>query len=922
MLTVRFGEKKDIETLRKLRKTIFKDELNVQEDGYQDVFSDFYSKNIIIEKNGDITGAVRLAFYRDTQKFYISYLMLDSSYRKYAYGGLLMGAILYLMKINNIKVVYADAIPHLLELYLKFGCTQIGEKYYKYGFTCPWIPVKYVFGTNHEFEKELIGKVKPFLALEQGKWEYQPKIALCATMTEYEECVSYLTRNRCIHEIIPHYCSDPTIIPGGKLNKFILPENQLHWHELAQNIEGATPMTDEEYDFDYYNRNFSGKNIIITRTGSKVVNFAQCYSMLTGKTVIYIDDWSSLPPLTERSSVLAFLEEGECTYDLYQQLRSQIGDIKWGIISGTSLETVSWMVIKNYLYFIQPAEEDDVLLSPLEKRTEDNVGNGYLILDKRNYDGPSVKEKMLKGNIRVLSTCMHGRGDIMYDAKHFFCGKSSQVRQSENNQEIIPHCQSEKGCYKDGVPTFAQDVDASLIAANTCFAYSNIFPKEYTVGWSFLKSNASHVISTERAKDGIYAESIFFLCTLRQGVEIGEAVAHLNKCIGNSFVEKECYLLFGDPSLRITSQQNVKQEFTCEHEPDRIKFSITPPPDSCMFYIDIDADIIGDINKKLYFYTGDNTRVNYFSFIAQGKLRVFIFKLDGLPAEMDLYLHTTNSVSDCFKWIRFYLDSWRSNQSFRLSYPGEKGHSKAVSNNLLKLAKLNFQGEHAFFNNTRLIHETGQLMKRVLKADQSFCRHLLDVIVNKSWIITDSYLEFFTVKENLKLERCYICGEITHTRLVKHRVLEEFSRRHYNCVNCGAIGDIPEGFILPKIKGEDVMYLSNKNKLTIEFTNPYPITISGYLGIRIYQSKDYQVSYSPGEVKMEIPPNSTKEYQFTVTLGTNIPRHLLFFKSIAVVGGAILHSQKNFYIKVKSPIEPAELSHTWHLNVSDSYNEK
>jgi len=866
-------------------------------------------------------GGVRLAFFRETQKFYISYLMLKPAYRKQLYGTFLMGSIFYLMQLNNIKIIYADALPGLLELYLKFGCEKIGEKYFKYGFDCPWTPVRYILGTNPQFEELLISKVKRFLNPDEGMWNFRPKIALCSNMTQYETCLNDLIQTRCFHEILPHYCQDAGIIPKSKLSNLVHAEDILYRHDLKDSL--STPGEDKKIDhslhFEYFNQNFSGKNIIVARQNSPIVSLAKCYAMLTGKKLFLVEDWKNLPGLTERNSVLLFPEDNECTYDWYEQMRTRLKDMKWGIISGASLEVVSWMVIKNILYYIEPVTGIDVFLSPLEKRREtlNHTNNQqYIIFDKNNYDEKSIKEKLLSENIRILSVFTHGRGDVIYDSKLYFCGKNPAAELKESSSGIIPtpiipccDVQNNNDCYKQGEQVFACDVSAKLLFANTCFAFANIFPRKYTVGWSFLQSFASHVITTEKAKDGISVENIFFLCLLKHGFDIGESVIFLNRCITHCYIEKESYFIFGDPSLRLFPQASGKQTFSYSQESSRIKFLINPSQPVSLFYVDIDLDIIGDVNKELYFYTTKNIEANYFYYIneKENNLRLFVFKLDGLPQEIELYFQTDNSINYCFKWGQFYLNNWRANRFFKLSYSGEKGLTNSVANDATNLAKLHFIGQHSLFDNEKLIRKSNELFKKTLQSDQMYTEHLLDLIINKSWIITDSYQELFTVKENLELERCYICGEILHIRGARHRVLEEFIRYHYNCVNCGAIGDIPEGFVLPKIIGDHVFVPGNENKQIIELTNPFPLELKGYLGIRVYQSTDYNISYSPEIIEIKIPPSGVRQFEFKFSLGGNVPRHLLFFKSIAVIGGAILYSQKNIYITdqpLTSPSQP------------------
>ena len=133
----------ELEAIVDLRKRVFVDELKIQDKNYQDVFNDYFCKNLMVIEKHQLVGAMRVAFDRHTQRFYASYFVTASFKRNRTTGVLLVGGMLRIMEENGIQTLYADSRPEILKEYLNFGCQIIGEPYRKYGFSCEWIPIRY-----------------------------------------------------------------------------------------------------------------------------------------------------------------------------------------------------------------------------------------------------------------------------------------------------------------------------------------------------------------------------------------------------------------------------------------------------------------------------------------------------------------------------------------------------------------------------------------------------------------------------------------------------------------------------------------------------------------------------------------------------------------------------------------------------------
>jgi len=98
MIMLSLASPSELDELRLFRSRVYGAELGIQENTYQDVFNDHLSKNIVLRDSGRLIGTVRLAFSRETQDFYISYLTVESDKRKQSHLGLLLGAFFLLMK--------------------------------------------------------------------------------------------------------------------------------------------------------------------------------------------------------------------------------------------------------------------------------------------------------------------------------------------------------------------------------------------------------------------------------------------------------------------------------------------------------------------------------------------------------------------------------------------------------------------------------------------------------------------------------------------------------------------------------------------------------------------------------------------------------------------------------------------------------
>jgi predicted GNAT family N-acyltransferase len=174
MIKLRLAGPSDFASLRALREVVFRHELRIQEDDYEDVFDDHACKNFLLERDGRLVGAVRLAFSNDLQQHFISYLVLLPGSRRRWLLLPLVGAVILTMRCNGIAHVQLHASDENVDIYRGLGCSVEGPRFQKRGFQCLWTPMVYRLGT-HDGEQSVVQRVLPYFPdLSALDWEIAP----------------------------------------------------------------------------------------------------------------------------------------------------------------------------------------------------------------------------------------------------------------------------------------------------------------------------------------------------------------------------------------------------------------------------------------------------------------------------------------------------------------------------------------------------------------------------------------------------------------------------------------------------------------------------------------------------------------------------------------------------------------------------
>lgn len=346
-MILRFAVPEDYSTLRDFRKSVFRDELDVQEETYEDVFNDYFSRNILIERGDRLLGSVRFAFSREVQEFYISYLIVAPEVTCTSVSRALLGAVFVLMKANGVRVVRADAADNNLPMYLAAGCEIVGPRFRKYGFRVEWTPLRYRLGTNPQAEARLMAKAGPSL-LRSGdpSWRYSINLRMCSSQSEYKSTLADLVAAKGITGEVPHFSyghGHRRAFHGNRFETCALPAQS---GERGQTVGSA---------FLRLNDHFSREHLIVLRQRSRFAELAVMYSCLTRKRLVYLDSWSdSLPSNLETAkSVLLIYAPDEKQHVMRSAILSS-DRYCMGVASGQDEEAASWFLLRNYFDFLGP----------------------------------------------------------------------------------------------------------------------------------------------------------------------------------------------------------------------------------------------------------------------------------------------------------------------------------------------------------------------------------------------------------------------------------------------------------------------------------------------------------------------------------------------------------------------------------------
>lgn len=346
MIKLRLAEARDFPGLRKLRIDVFRAELGIQDETYQDVFNDYYSKNLVLEKDGEAIGAVRLAFSRELQEYFVSYLVMRPAFRKLSLVRLLLGGVVALMRRNRIERVRLHASDENLGMYLAIGCRVAGPRFRKYGFNCVWTPLIYELGTNADSERSIGRKVATFFPrLADLDWRFSADIALCPNPATYRsQCASMM--NEAIGSKIPHLGTRPPVF-------------RTSWVEplVAAAIDSpGCPAPQSANSVDHLNGCFNRRDPIIVRRDAEAFDIARTYSLLTGKHFIPIRSWKDVRPedFASADSVLLVLDLKD-VHEANDVVDGVTRQVPAGIALASDPAALSSLMLKNYFEFIGPS---------------------------------------------------------------------------------------------------------------------------------------------------------------------------------------------------------------------------------------------------------------------------------------------------------------------------------------------------------------------------------------------------------------------------------------------------------------------------------------------------------------------------------------------------------------------------------------
>ncbi|MBO9997571.1 MAG: hypothetical protein J7641_00965 [Cyanobacteria bacterium SID2] len=351
----------DIEQIIQLRRRVFVDELKIQDPDYQDVFNDYFCKNLMVVQDQRLVGAMRVAFDRNTQRFFASYFVTASLKRNRTTGALLVGGMLRIMEENGIQTLYADSREDILNEYLKFGCEIVGKPYQKYGFSCEWTPIRYQWSQCTSAGQWMKERVRPFLFARDCQWKFPVKLICCQGIKEYETVLEDLIASRQILSTFPvlemeklSSLSNETAFIGLESIETQLAGDWLS--SQSSSIDGQ-----EKFSFDRINSLIPKRQVLVVKSDSPLRPLAKCYAMLTGKYLQEIDRFSKLCIDEACESIWVWMAGTEMNPETWDILTTQSQKVAFGFQISKTPEDCSLHLLQTYLDFIKPNAQPMVL---------------------------------------------------------------------------------------------------------------------------------------------------------------------------------------------------------------------------------------------------------------------------------------------------------------------------------------------------------------------------------------------------------------------------------------------------------------------------------------------------------------------------------------------------------------------------------
>lgn len=246
--------------------------------------------------------------------------------------------------------------------------------------------------------------------------------------------------------------------------------------------------------------------------------------------------------------------------------------VPWGMLTGATLGSVAWLVLKQWLPR-GAGRWPHLLLFPMDdpQGAPRSPGSPAIALH-----GAEITAAVLRGLTTaphdLVTITAHGDQADAYARAGWLCGRPGQ-----GTEEILAatrgaglmRCFAERHCYRsvataqhDGVP--AQDkvlvpggeVLATVLLLNTCASLAIAPGYRYRPESSLLNACIEGItvtmVALELPRPADPAEALLFSGLLRTGSTVGQAVLALNRAQRDYFAGVPAFTLVGDPALRIS----------------------------------------------------------------------------------------------------------------------------------------------------------------------------------------------------------------------------------------------------------------------------------------------------------------------------------------------------------------------------------
>jgi hypothetical protein len=563
-------------------------------------------------------------------------------------------------------------------------------------------------------------------------------------------------------------------------------------------------------------------------------------------------------------------------------------------LTARTLEILTRVVAKQHQYVQAPQERTTWLF--MEDAPGKRIDPGVTLLTRTEGDAAHVREQ--QGDLLMMYG--HSREDIFYVGRDLICGASHDGAAEGR----LPVCAHENRCIREGERIPVWELPAKALFLNSCSALrlgGGSFTPAYTMGFSFLEGPGNLVVASSRTRYGDPRELILMYHLLRSGLPVGEAVRLVNNALPFAGAESPDYLVLGEaswaPLAPLPNRFSIDMtesahgwQVTCK-EIDAQFIEIRLPSMPAEPYVSIDTDLRG---------------VDDISFAVapepDGSVRILVFGWERLTlGRLDLRISFRKPAADTLAALATATQNLAYSKLYRSYAPKIKNLEDELRSQGTFMARQLNRARYQPSAFRTVEKKAAAVEDLISRMNGLLCEYLLDKVSTSSFILTDQYIEHdgsFHVAEHLPADgSCPYCNSRVLRRLVRHHFNPGLGHEVHICVLCGNIYDVPiGGSVKPVLRGSPVLVRGAEETREVLLRNESDRQVRGWLGFRLYQTKQYGVSVDPGMIEVTLEPGEERLVPFTITVGDKMPAHMEFVKGFWVSDLDIAYFQCSVWV--------------------------